>query len=650
MLRRLSLLAAAFALFCGALLLAGSRRVGAQEVPELPAPSWDSKLYLMFYADVFGTDERVASQAKYLRRFVSDGPYVGVGFAEYLIYDMPWRYDAEKPALSYPRRETLEPYVARLRDAGLALHFSLTAGLCRATPLYDDAKREDRRNAQWYVDGSIATPEQLARNGFSDRVWLTPSRYARKLRRHLETKTRLVSLLLAELRDRHPETLVSVSGDAEVELNSGRIDGKRAFSEQLAADYSPFAVAEFRDWIRGAGLYAAGQPYAGQGWIGGGRRYQGANGLANFNADFGTAFTTWSLKFHDWSLSDPVDADPRAIPADASDSAWNGYANDGGAYRAGGFDAPRNATPLRAYWNLWQEFRVRMVANYVADFASWVARPKAPFAAAFPAERYFTHQIPADYLGGPPERLGGTFPGHPTPDVRLATSASPASTAFATGFNPGLSAFDVKYPKGYSNTTEHLLPELKRRGTTDWALPEYSPCWNVEAYPETELDVLLASLDRVYQAGVHVLCMSPWGHFVYPDELTPQPAMARAWGEFARRVGSQPRLSPSARYAPPAVRGLAAVAAEGAVSLTWSGAAFEGRSALAWRDWPAFETFEVWRGATSDFGASDGELVLATPEARTGPIPRSSAKRFYRVSAITKAGDRGPLSPAVAVP
>ena len=37
-------------------------------------------------------------------------------------------------------------------------------------------------------------------------------------------------------------------------------------AKAVLADYSPFTVAEFRDWLRQDGLYAPGQPFAGEAW------------------------------------------------------------------------------------------------------------------------------------------------------------------------------------------------------------------------------------------------------------------------------------------------------------------------------------------------------------------------------------------------
>src|SRR5262249_34844745 len=262
----------------------------------------------------------------------------------------------------------------------------------------------------WYADGALMGPGQ----SFSDDVWMTPSRYARKLRRHLEAKVRELARVLVGERQTHPEILVSASGDGEMELNFGRLDVTVSFDHQMIADYSPFAILEFRDWIQHAGLYAPGQVYDGQGYAGGGAVYQGGSGLAAFNAAFGTFFSRWSLAYFDWSLSDPIDKDPRAIPAAVyDDPEWTPFPVSGPWAVPGGFDAPRfPEKPSAAFWQLWRTFREEMVAHYVQDFARWMTSTPGPGGQTLDPSRWYTHQIPADYLND-------TFPGCPSPNPRL---------------------------------------------------------------------------------------------------------------------------------------------------------------------------------------------------------------------------------------
>ena len=73
-------------------------------------------------------------------------------------------------------------------------------------------------------------------------------------------------------------------------------------------------------------------------------------------------------------------------------------------------------------WSRWLEFREVMLAHYVNDLATWVNDPNQPPSARLGANRWYSHQIPADYLDG---RLPGVSP----PADRLLASASPLWTS-----------------------------------------------------------------------------------------------------------------------------------------------------------------------------------------------------------------------------
>ena len=184
--------------------------------------------------------------------------------------------------------------MSRAESLGLAVHLAALAGMSRITEIYVPAFAEDRRNAQWFGDGTIQKSSPILQG---DATWTTPSRYARKLRRHMEAKVRAYAKLLVSLRKSYPDTFVSASGDGEAELNFGGVDTTVTPEEQEVADYSPFAVLEFRDWIGHTGLYAPGQLFEGQGLPEGGPAFQGDDGLARFNRSYGTTFTTWSLRY-----------------------------------------------------------------------------------------------------------------------------------------------------------------------------------------------------------------------------------------------------------------------------------------------------------------------------------------------------------------
>ena len=609
----------------------------AQIPPALEPPSYDNSAYLFIDAPgLLASDAAFQPNADSILSALHGGPYALVGASSFLVIDLPWTADLNSPALTSPTLAQLSAALARAQARRLGVHIGTVAGVSRWVSIYDAARREDRRNAQWYRDGSLEKSSHLGTN----EIWMTPSRYARKLRRHLDAKVRAFARMLINLRQQFPKTLVSASGDGEMELNYGGLDVNVPFEDQMIADYSPFAIAEFRDWIGHTGLYGPGQPYDGQGFNRGGTLYQGAGGLSSFNADYGTAFTSWNLLYFDWDVTtDPVDGDSKAIPDTTYEGAgWTPLPSSAPDYVAGGFDAPRSASsPSTAFWQLWLRFRETMVANYQSDFATWVTTTADPGGNRFESSRWYSHQIPADYLGG-------TFPGGPNPDPRLMTSASPIWTADVTPAGSfGLTAFDVYGTDGvYRRTSQYLLDALKARGVPNWGLVEWSPSWPLGA---TDPDVagIAANAKQAFDAGAHVLNYLVWDHFIG----SPNP---QALDLFLSQVRNQPRDAGTVMYAPPSVSGLSGRWFSTTISLSWSDLLFPGVAEFHFADWPPFARFEIWRGASATFGDSDGERVgEGTATTLAGIVP-DAGKPFYRVRAVTSTGSAGAFSEAVSPP
>ena len=615
--------------------LLGSAASLAQAPPVVPPPSYDNTVYLFVDAPgLFASDAAFQPEADAILAALHGGPYARVGASGFLALYLPWDADLANLSSPTPAWPWLSAALSRAQTRGLAVHIGTVAGVSRAVSMYDAARREDRRNAQWYRDGAI----QFA----SSEIWMTPSRYARKLRRHLAAKMRAFAGMLVDLRQQFPDTLVSASGDGEMELNYGGLDASVPFENQMIADYSPFAIAEFRDWIRHTGLYGPGQPYDGQGFAGGGARYLGLDGLPNFNADYGTGFTSWSLRYFDWDVtSDPVDGDPKAIPAAAYEgSGWTPLPSSGPDVTPGGFDAPRWAnSPTRAFWQLWLRFRETMVSNYQKDFAAWVTTTADAGGNRFETDRWYSHQIPADYLGG-------TFPGCVNPDPRLRTSASPMWTAdVAPSGSLGLTAFDNYWwdmsvgDFVYTRASQFLLDALKARGVPNWGFVEWSPSWPFGT-PDPDVAGIAANAKRAYDAGAHILAYQPWEHFI--STSNPQ-----ALNLFLSQVKNQPRDAVTVAYAPPQVSGLTGRWFSTTISLSWSDLVFPGVAGFHYADWTAFARFETWRGASRTFSTADGVKVGNTTTASQARIVPDVSKPFYRVRAVARDGSAGAFSDAV---
>lgn len=485
------------------------------------------------------TDAEFAADVADLRARLGEGPWVRVGFNLYLSVSMDrWEIDATNRASIRANLAStfaqVDVAVTRAKTHGIPITLSvITHGRSQVDPLQVGAEREDRRNVQWYANGDMATG------------WISLSRYARKMRGRYDAYIREVGAYLANRMARDPSTLVAASGDGEVELS---LDRDQPIDAMQLTDYSPFAVAEFRDWLRNGGLYAPGQPYAGQGYANA-ARYQGdaspavdSNGDGRtLNGDFGTTFTSWSLRHFDWSLNDGVDVDPQAIAALVYERpGFNALPGTDPAR----FDAPRVRQPGVAWWDVWDRFRQEMVWHYNLDFARHITTTADPeTGATVPTDRWFSHQIPADYLFG-------FSPENPNP--RLITSASPHWTADVTPYGGlGITSFNVHLGgTSYAKTLATVMPHLAARNRR-WAILE----WNPSLPASTTIDVYRADTRILEQYRPTLVVPWAWG---YPDYAVRNSPFETALAEWIARIKDGPRADVpggvAAAAAPPDLR------------------------------------------------------------------------------------------------
>jgi hypothetical protein len=248
---------------------------------------------------------------------------------------------------------------------------------------------------------------------------------------------------LATAMEQSPEALLNISGDTEVEFSFARnldSDGRRrAGGQAFQADYSPFMVAEFRDWLRNNRYARDASPDSDDDHDG-----------HTLNKDFAQQFRTWQLRYFEKS---------GAIPYAQYRSMAEKLPKSGPYFIDGGFDAPRSADQLGAFWKAWQEFRIRVISNYNVDFGKWITA-----GSRIPASRFYTHQIPAEYL------FGGVD------GARLATSASPLETAFIPGIgSPGVTVFDTYNGRAHSKTSNAAMFKRLQQAGGNWGILEYSP-------------------------------------------------------------------------------------------------------------------------------------------------------------------------------
>lgn len=508
---------------------------------QTPKPTAKMTYVLPYFPDYTSrSDAQFAADVADLRARLGEGSWVRVGFNLYLFVSMDrWEIDPSDRAGVRANLATtfaqVDAAVTRARTHGIPMSLSvITPGRSRTDPLQVGAEREDRRNVQWYANGDIATG------------WISLSRYARKLRGRHDAYVREIGAYLAHWMARAPGTLVAASGDGEVELS---LDRDQPLDAIQITDYSPFAVAEFRDWLRNGGLYAPGQPYAGQGHANA-ARYQGdaspavdSNGDGRtLNADFGTSFTSWSLRHFDWSLTDGVDVDPQAISAVAYDRP--GFDALPGS-DAGRFDAPRVRQPGAPWWEVWDRFRQEMVWHYNLDFARFITTTAdAQTGATVPTDRWYSHQIPADYLFG-------FSPDNPNP--RLLTSASPHWTADISPYGGlGITSFNVHLGGGnYAKTLATVMPHVAARNRR-WAILE----WNPSLPASSTIEVYRADTRLLEQYRPALVVPWAWG---WPDYAVRGSPFETALAEWIGRVKDGPRADvpgagAPAQQAPPDLR------------------------------------------------------------------------------------------------
>lgn len=533
--------------------------------------------------------------------------------------------------------------VQAAKKADVRLHLVLTSGLARGLGAYALAKTEDIRNAQWYNDNRLAADDQMAPpEAMRTYIFGTLSRYARKMRSHLRAKSMAALGYLSKVIKENPDTLIAVSGWGEAELNYHRINHEKS-AQDWFCDYSPFAVLEFRDWLLHQGEYDdAKGAFKGQGWTNGGAAYRGPNGLARFNAEFGTGFKTWDLRYYNWSLADDYDAspaddpnpDPGRIPL-AEYRPGGMMEEKGGRYLAGGFDPPRVMEPGKKFWDLWNTFRETMVANFVREAAAWAN------AAGIPPDRWYSHQIPGDYLFN-------TNPSTPQKNARYYTSAATLRSADIRPFgNPGATIYDVRFPTWFARTTLHAVPALAAM-SSDWAIMEFDP----ELYPpgmdvpQSSPEDILEQYLNVYRQGAKLINFWRWWdnnkeHRI--KGMNKEPALA----EFIRRVRDKARSKdPGLMFTPPRVNGVSATA-DGALRIAWSSLIWPD-AAWKWTDWGDFEAVEVFRSTRPGFVPQAVNLIGASKESFF--LDRSAepgSVYFYKVRALNTRKQPGPLSEEV---
>lgn len=397
----------------------------------------------------------------------------------------------------------------------------------------------DLRCYQWRKNGSwsgycAGGPDSCPHDGYHvdtrNAKIPTPSRLSSYVRQVLDAETRNKARWVADAMETYPDVIVCVNGPIEEELACAAIldDGGDYLS-----DYSPYAVTEFRDWLRHIGIYdgstgAYNETGAPEGIIGPLVEIQGisrsqfyddpdpsaSNGTGvSFNDFFATDFTCWSLKYWDLAL----------YPDAVVDTGFDTMPASGLGSCPGGFDAPRVLGESN-YWHAWSwdffdrngEYPTGNPGNPAFGFRQflvkhWVEDQLKLFSeAGIPKELLFPHQIPSELYFG----YGGLN--------RNRSSASPSWTAtLETTGNTGFTAMGVKLPMPFVNQYMDLHP-----GSYGWGLFEWHPCplgVGQSDFAQNPLLYLicLSALQYYYDIGCHYLFPGWWQtggktHAIYP--------------------------------------------------------------------------------------------------------------------------------------
>jgi hypothetical protein len=650
---------------------------GFLHVEEMPRPDYEhSLIFSMTTSFLFQS----SSEINNIKSQYGGGLYAPLFFSSFFRVALDWHINptnAWNEIQSF--KDKVDDAVNFAKTHKVGIHFTMDYGIARFVYLYKTAKEEDIRNAQWYNDNNISSSSQMdsyinnisnqdkgiaidlnhaelsagirplaSTSVINDYVFSTMSRYARKLRAHLEAKVAAAMAYFNQVQASNPDITIVISAPGEAELNYHRIIHSQ-FLQDYFCDYSPFAVLEFRDWIKHEGLYALGEKYWGQGYVNGGSRYQGSGGLANFNSDFGTSFSTWDLKYYNWNLSDPVDTnyvdyydpDPHKIPV--SQYSYNGMIPTSGSnYISNGFDPPRIMEDLgsNAFYDLWHSFREIMVYHYVQDMANMARQ------SGFPKNQYYTHQIPGDYLFG----TRPNDPLIPYLNPRYYASASPLWTADAySDIGVGVTLYDINFGTWFARTTKYGI-EGSDALSDNWAALEYNPEVIPAGVSATLSDVptLYNEMVRLYEGQPHVISFFEWSLPEYQFKGTNRGTAAK---QFFSAIKDKARQPIGTYLIPKKVEGANGSYDSGtsSIGLTWSQLIWSDLSHI-WPDWGDFKEFVIYRGYNPTFECnSSTEMTRTTNYSYTDTGFINSSTVYYKIAAVNVNGDVGTLQ-TVAVP
>jgi hypothetical protein len=515
---------------------------------------------------------------------------------------------------------------------------------------------QDIRGYQWRLNGKnwLYSPGQslgsvLYPGDLRDSGVYSPSRLCATVRNQVMATVASNSIGVLAAMKAYPGVISIVNGIIEEELATG---GQG--SDGYLGDYSPYAITEYRDWLRHAGIYddLTGS-YKGEGAqaaiVGNFLTINGvatsqfaddptpadANGTGvSFNTYFGTSFTTWTNKYYDLvAYPNPI---PFPVSGVASD--FNPTPQSGNGFTAGGFDAPRARNTSNNFWNAWSYdvsdhggaypagdptspafgFRQQMVKNYIKDVF------KAYADAGLPTDNMYPHQIPGEAIGDA---------------NRLRSGADPIWTgALASSGNMGITRF------GYIN------PALLTKYSPSWGIFEWHPKPNASPYDPVLYSTALSHLNTYYQNGCHALFPGWWYPLPRVDTTFPLPdsQFATAIRDFMAARKEQPYTRQDQAvlaYTPPQVLNVSVTSLNATTDLVRWQQEIWNEYPETWGMWSKTGVFEVqqstdnsnWTTVENTYGYSSvvGSRVAGTTY-------------YYRVRATNRVDNlQGPYSASI---
>ena len=609
---------------------------------ELPRGSTDNCLYIM---PIFETirvpgaltyEEKRAQFSKMKQQLGNGNLYHQLGFS--FIYDP--NADAEVR-----------------QDCALAKEYGVHLGLIFALQSHsrDDFRAvadKDLRLYQWRKDGNdwkgsftssgtVEVPEDQR-----DYKIPTPSRYAVTLREYNAIKTLAWAEAVKKMMTDFPGVVTCINGPIEEELAIGGMNNL-----DKLADYSPFAITEFRDWLRHSGLYdASSGKFAGEGAsqniIGDFIDFNGTmrsqfyddptptdnNGTGiSFNQFFGTNFTTWSLRY--WDL----DIYPTAI----TDVNFDCTPEAGPGFCSGGFDAPRTLDVSNIFWKTWSYdipdqggnypsgnpaspaygFRQNLTRNMVRDLFDVIA------STGIPCGIMYAHQIPGEAL----ESFTGA-------GLRNRSSASSIWSGYLEKSKTvGITRFG------------DINPALMTQYAADWGIFEWHTAPNADPDSPVLYDASINAINNYYQHKVHFL-FPGWWSVVAPDFNSIFPLndskFADAIRDFmlARNEVPYNQQGTTHDYIPPRVLGITGFIDEKKMlNIKWSDRIWEDL-VQKWSDWSQFANFEVQLSIDGTSWSASG--ITALP-GFTKIVTETTS--MIRVRAVSKKGLTGEWSDVITI-